>query len=99
MTVSSAGEVTIAGNSEGLRWFAHHILVLARNPDEGHVHLQNEGIVMTDDSNLCVIQYLATDRRGASISTRTRSYVILLKWLMVLGALSLIYMLLVIGWN
>ena len=59
VTVSSAGEVTIAGNSEGLRWFAHHILVLARNPDEGHV----------------------------------------LKWLMVLGALSLIYMLLVIGWN
>ena len=59
--VSSEGEVTIAGNRDGLRWIARLFLVLCHNPDEGHIHLQNEGDIVTHDSNQCVIQCLMLD--------------------------------------
>lgn len=59
--VSSEGEVTIAGNRDGLRWIARLFLVLWHNPDEGHIHLQNEGDILTHDSNQCVIQCMMID--------------------------------------
>lgn len=59
VTVGSDGEVTIAGNRDGLRWLARLCLILSRNPDEGHIHLQNEGETLMRDSNPCVIQYLS----------------------------------------
>lgn len=59
VTVGSDGEVTIAGNRGGLRWLARLCLILSRNPDEGHIHLQNEGDALTRDSSPCVIQHLA----------------------------------------
>ncbi|MBQ6007702.1 MAG: hypothetical protein IJL17_04140 [Kiritimatiellae bacterium] len=59
VTVGSDGEVTIAGTCGGLRWLARLCLILSRNPDEGHIHLQNEGEVLTRDSSPCVIQHLA----------------------------------------
>ena len=88
--VSSEGEVTIAGNRDGLRWIARLFLVLWHNPDEGHIHLQNEGDILTRDSNQCVIQCLMMDddfETSTPIIGKFRYY--FFKMLLVVSALLL----------
>ena len=58
VTVAPDGEVVIVGNRAGLCWLVRCCLAILRHPDEGHIHLRNEGSVLTDDSNDCVIRYL-----------------------------------------
>ena len=95
VAVDANGEVTIAGNQEGLRWIARRFLVLARNPDEGHIHLQNEGDVLTSDSNLCVIQCLGADKSELKLSARKAGFLsVLLRLLMLVSVISIICMLL-----
>lgn len=57
VTVAPDGEVAIYGNRDGLRWFARRCLVLSSSPAEGHIHLRNEGVALTKDSNDCIICY------------------------------------------
>lgn len=57
VTVDPDGEVAIYGNRDGLRWLARRCLVLSRCPAEGHIHLRNEGVALTNDSNDCIICY------------------------------------------
>ena len=57
VTIDPDGEVAIYGNRDGLRWLARRCLVLSSCPAEGHIHLRNEGVALTNDSNDCTICY------------------------------------------
>ena len=49
------GEVCITGNSTGLLWLARMCTALARNHEEGHIHLQNEGDILDSNHLSCTL--------------------------------------------
>jgi len=50
------GEVCITGNCSGLLWLARMCIALARNPEEGHIHLQNEGDTLDSNHQFCTLR-------------------------------------------
>ena len=55
LKVDMNGEVCITGNRAGLLWLARMCIALTRNPEEGHIHLQNEGDTLDSNHLPCTL--------------------------------------------
>lgn len=78
--INDKSEVCISGNHAGLLWFARMCIVLARHPEEGHIHLQNEGDYLDKKYLNCTLYYCARD---VFMKNKQSKYTLLLVMLIV----------------
>lgn len=64
ISVVSKDEVNLSGTQEGLLWLARRLESLANDASEGHIHVEDEGEILSQDSlrfSICLMN-VANDR-------------------------------------